>query len=88
MRPPHPIRSAEYVRILLADDRPSFQDFVEELLEPFEIVGKVQNVRALLEAVPNLKPDVIVTGIEMPILNSLDAVWNRQTLAATRKSLF
>jgi chemotaxis response regulator CheB len=30
-----------------------------------------------LEAVPNLKPDVIVTGIEIPILNGLDAVWDR-----------
>jgi DNA-binding NarL/FixJ family response regulator len=78
MCPPHPIRSAEYVRILLADDHPSFQDFVQDLLEPtFEIVGKVQNGRALLEAVPNLKPDVIVTGIEMPILNGLDSVWDR-----------
>lgn len=78
MCPPHPIRSAEYVRILLADDHPSFQDFVQDLLEPaFEIVGKVQNGRALLEAVPNLKPDVIVTGIEMPILNGLAAVWDR-----------
>jgi DNA-binding NarL/FixJ family response regulator len=78
MCPPHPIRSAEYVRILLANDHPSFQDFVQDLLEPaFEIVGKVQNGRSLLEAVLNLKPDVIVTGIEMPILIGLDAVWNR-----------
>jgi len=75
---PHPIRSAEYVRILLADDHLSFQDFVQDLLEPaFEIVGKVQSGRALLEAVANLKPDVIVTGIETPILNGLDAVWDQ-----------
>ena len=79
MCPPNPIRSAKlYVRILLADDHLSFQDFVQGLLEPaFEIVGKVQNGRALLEAVPNMKPDVIVTGIEIPILNRLDAVWDR-----------
>jgi DNA-binding NarL/FixJ family response regulator len=78
MCPPNPIRAAECVRILLSDHHPSFQDFVQDLLEPaFEIVGKVQNLRALLEAVPNLQPDVIVTSIEMPILNGLDAVWDR-----------
>jgi DNA-binding NarL/FixJ family response regulator len=71
----HPTRPTGHVRILLADDHPYFQDFVQELLEPtFEIVGKVQDGRALLEAASNLKPDIILTSIEMPILNGLDAV--------------
>jgi DNA-binding NarL/FixJ family response regulator len=71
----HPTRPVEHVRILLAENHPYFQQLVQDLLEPpFEIVGKVHDGRALLEAVPNLKPDVILTGIEMPILNGLDAV--------------
>jgi len=68
----HPTPQVEHVRILLADNHPYFQEFVEGLLEPpFEIVGTVHNGWALLEAAPNLKPDVILTGIEMPILNGL-----------------
>jgi DNA-binding NarL/FixJ family response regulator len=71
----HPTRPIEHVRILLADNHPYFQDFVQNLLEPtFDVVGKVQDGRALLEAASSLKPDVILTGIEMPILNGLDAV--------------
>jgi DNA-binding NarL/FixJ family response regulator len=63
------------VRILLAENHPYFQQFVQDLLAPpFEIVSMVQDGRALLEAAANLKPDVILTGIEMPILNGLDAV--------------
>jgi DNA-binding NarL/FixJ family response regulator len=71
----HPTRPVEHVRILLAENHPYFQQLVQDLLEPtFEIIGKVQDGQALLEAAPNLKPDVIVTGIEMPILSGLDAV--------------
>jgi DNA-binding NarL/FixJ family response regulator len=49
---------------------------------------KVQNGQALLEAVPNLKPDVIVTGIEIPILNGLDAVWDRTNAGGHAKVIF
>lgn len=62
-------------RILLADDHPCFPDLEELLLEPeFEVVAKVGNGRALIEAATRLKPDVIVTDISMPILNGIDAV--------------
>ena len=61
------------VRILLADDHPRFPEFVESLLETsFEIVGKVGDGQALLEAAVNLKPDVIVTDISMPFLNGIE----------------
>jgi DNA-binding NarL/FixJ family response regulator len=62
------------VRILLADDHPGVSDFVEELLESsHEIVGKVRDGRALLDAATRLKPDVIVTDISMPILSGIEA---------------
>lgn len=62
-------------RILLADDHPCFPDLEERLLEPeFEVIAKVGNGRALIEAATRLKPDVIVTDISMPILNGIDAV--------------
>lgn len=66
--------SLKKVRILLADDHPHFPEFVESLLETsFEIVGKVGDGQALLEAAVNLKPDVIVTDISMPLLNGIEA---------------
>ena len=38
-----------------------------------------------MEAGPNLKPDVMVTDIEIPILNGLDAVWDRIDSGADAK---
>lgn len=66
--------SLKKVRILLADDHPHFPEFVESLLEAsFEIVGKVGDGQALLEAASNLQPDIIVTDISMPFLNGIEA---------------
>jgi len=62
------------VRILLADDHPSFPEMAERVLGPqFEVVAKVGNGQALLEEAIRLKPDVIVSDISMPILSGIDA---------------
>jgi DNA-binding NarL/FixJ family response regulator len=45
------------------------------LLEPeFELVGTVEDGRALLVAAEKLRPDVIVADISMPLLNGIDSV--------------
>jgi len=57
-------------RVLLADDHHLLLDAFRKLLEPScEVVGSVSDGRALLEAAPRLKPDVIVLDITMPLLN-------------------
>ncbi len=61
-------------RVILADDHALLLDAFEKLLEPTcEIVGKVTDGRALLEAAPDLHPDIVVLDISMPRLNGLDA---------------
>ena len=61
-------------RILLADDHTMLLDAFRRLLEPTcDVVGAVPDGRALLEAAPRLKPDIIVADISMPLLNGLDA---------------
>ena len=61
-------------RVLLADDHTMLLDAFRRLLEPAcDVVGAVSDGRALLEAAPRLKPDVIVVDISMPSLNGLDA---------------
>ncbi len=61
-------------RILIADDHNLVADLCRRLLEPeFDVVGVVPNGRALVGAVGELKPDVIILDIAMPILNGLDA---------------
>jgi DNA-binding NarL/FixJ family response regulator len=61
-------------RVLLADDHRLLREAFVRLLEPdCEVVGAVGDGRALLDAAPQLRPDVVVLDIAMPQLNGLDA---------------
>ncbi len=61
-------------RVLLADDHTLLLGAFEKLLEhEYTVVGAVSNGRALLSAAAELRPDVIVLDIAMPLLNGLDA---------------
>ncbi len=61
-------------RVLLADDHLLLLEAFEKLLEPdCTVVGSVSDGRALIKAAAELKPDVIVLDIAMPLLNGLDA---------------
>jgi len=61
-------------RILIADDHNLVAELCKRLLETeFEVVGVVSDGRALLRSARELKPDVIVLDVAMPVLNGLDA---------------
>jgi len=61
-------------RVLLADDHLMLVDALKKILEPdCEIVGSVGDGLALLKAADELRPNVIVLDIAMPLLNGLDA---------------
>ena len=61
-------------RILIADDHNLVAELCKKLLETeFDVVGVVADGRALVRAASELKPDVIVLDVAMPILNGLDA---------------
>lgn len=62
-------------RVLLADDHRIVAEGVRSLLSAeFELVGVVEDGRALLEAARRLRPDVIIADITMPHLNGIDAL--------------
>jgi DNA-binding NarL/FixJ family response regulator len=65
---------ANRTRILIADDHNLVAELCRKLLEPdFDVVGVVSDGRALVRAAAELKPDLIVVDVAMPILNGLDA---------------
>jgi DNA-binding NarL/FixJ family response regulator len=61
-------------RILIADDHKLVAELCKRLLETeFDVVGIVFDGRDLVRAAGELRPDVIVLDIAMPVLNGLDA---------------
>jgi DNA-binding NarL/FixJ family response regulator len=62
-------------RVLLADDHLMVAEALKSLLAPeFDLVGVVEDGRALVEAAGTLRPDVIVADVTMPHLNGIDAL--------------
>jgi len=62
-------------RVLLADDHRMVAEGLKGLLaEEFELVGMVEDGRAMVKAARELRPDVIVADISMPLLNGIEAL--------------
>jgi DNA-binding NarL/FixJ family response regulator len=63
------------VRVLLVDDHRIVAEGLKRLLvAEFDLVGVVEDGRAMVEAAKALQPDVIVADITMPHLNGIEAL--------------
>ena len=61
-------------RILIADDHTLVAEACKKLLEgEFDVVATVSDGRALVRAAAELKPQLIIVDVAMPLLNGLDA---------------
>jgi DNA-binding NarL/FixJ family response regulator len=61
-------------RVILADDHTLILEAFEKLLAAeCDVVAKVTDGRALIEAVKEHRPDIVVLDLGMPLLNGLDA---------------
>jgi len=77
------------LRVLLADDHVLIAQALEHLLRAeFDVVGTVADGRALLKAAGELRPDVVVVDIGMPLLNGLDAGEQLKALHPAIKVVF
>jgi len=60
-------------KVLIADDHGMVIDGLRSLLESeYEVVGAVNDGRAVLSEVQRLQPDIVIIDISMPLLNGLD----------------
>ncbi len=76
-------------RVLLADDHTMILAGLRSLLEPdFELVGTAEDGRALVEAAEQLKPDIILMDISMPLMNGLEAARQLKRVVPQTKIIF
>ena len=81
--------TTRHARLVIADDHRLLADACKRLLEPeFEVVGIVDNGRALLELGKLLQPDAAIIDIAMPQLNGLDAAEQLKHLVPSIRLIF
>jgi DNA-binding NarL/FixJ family response regulator len=62
------------LRVLLADDQPQILNLLQRLLEPdYHVLGTVEDGQSLVAAAQALKPDIVLTDVDMPVVNGIDA---------------
>jgi DNA-binding NarL/FixJ family response regulator len=65
------------IRLLLADDHPLIREGFRSLLtknERFELVGIAENGKELVELAGAISPDIILSDINMPVMNGMEAI--------------
>lgn len=76
-------------RVLLADDHALVIEGFRRILEgQYDLVGTVEDGRALLEAARNLQPDIVILDVSMPLLNGIDAAMHLRKILPKAKIIF
>jgi DNA-binding NarL/FixJ family response regulator len=76
-------------RVILADDHTIIVEAFSKLLEGhFDVVATVSDGRTLLETARQLKPDVVVVDVGMPLMNGLEAALRLKELLPALKIIF
>jgi CheY-like chemotaxis protein len=82
-------RLTKKCRLLIGDDHPLFASGVAKLLEEtHEVVGMVGDGLALVRAAEQMKPDLVLLDISMPVMNGFDAARRIRRSVPGAKLLF
>jgi DNA-binding NarL/FixJ family response regulator len=77
------------LRILIADDNPAMLNTVKDMLRnEFHIVAALEEPRAVLTAVPEQKPDVVVLDVSMGEMNGFEVSRLLKGESCTSKIIF
>jgi DNA-binding NarL/FixJ family response regulator len=79
-------RAGSPIRVMIADDHYLIKEALKSLLEPeFEVIGVVSDGLSLVQDAFELKPDLILLDVTLPLLSGLDAGERiRQTLPSVK----
>jgi DNA-binding NarL/FixJ family response regulator len=76
-------------KIVIADDHTLVAEACRKLLESdYEVVATVSDGRALVRAVAELRPHLVIVDVAMPLLNGLDAGQQAKELMPSVKLIF
>ena len=76
-------------RILLADDHKEMRERIVRLLaSDYEVLKAVEDGQAFLEAVSELKPDLCILDISIPIVNGIEAAARLKKSGSTARVIF
>jgi DNA-binding NarL/FixJ family response regulator len=76
-------------KLLVADDHKLVLEGLTRLLEErYELLGTVEDGRAAVKAADELKPDIILMDVSMPILNGIEAARQIRAKTPTAKIIF
>jgi len=76
-------------RILLADDHKAMRERVMHMLEDeFEVLAAVEDGQAIVDAAHELKPDVCLLDISMPVMSGIEVANELKQDGSTAKIIF
>ncbi len=77
------------IRVLLADDHEAMLERVARLLETeCDVVGTATDGQEALEAAQDLKPDVLVLDISMPVMNGIETAYRLKVAGTDVRIVF
>ena len=69
------------ISVLICDDSALMRNLIGRIVDEttgLKVVGKAQNGQDLLDKIPEVKPDVILLGIEMPVMTGVEFLKERK----------
>ncbi len=77
------------IRVLLADDHEAMLDRVADLLAgECDVIGTAIDGRQALDGAQNLKPDVLVLDISMPVMNGIETARRLKEVGVKTRIVF
>jgi len=71
-------------KVLIVDDSPIIRRLVRSSIEDHDdwtICGEAENGKIAVDMVANLRPDLVILDLSMPVMNGLDAAREMSTIA-------
>lgn len=66
-----------YIKVVIADDHSIVRQGIKQILElenNIQVIGEASNGKEALEKVAQLKPDIVLLDINMPILSGIEVI--------------